>query len=334
MNQAAPLVSFLLMSYNQEALVAQAIDGALAQDHPNLEIIVSDDCSTDGTFARIEHALAGYSGPHAVRARRTASNRGLSAHLSELVAEARGEFIVIAAGDDISLPRRASRLAAQWQALAGRPVLLYSDYIPTDLASQTLSSVPGEIYRGEHRIAEMAAGIVQVHGGTMGFTRSLYSAFPTMIPTVVYEDRVLPFRSLLLGGEVIFVEEPLVRYRIEGGISRGQLGGGERRLQEYELRITRRHLSDAIQRLADAAFTRPQDLALIRSCSATIADHLARIDYASSRAWGYELLLARHLATSARPRAAVMNYLRYRLSPLYHLRQKRAEQSSRRDVVQ
>lgn len=44
-----PLVSIMIPTYNQEEYIAEAIESALAQDYPNLEIIVADDCSTDQT---------------------------------------------------------------------------------------------------------------------------------------------------------------------------------------------------------------------------------------------------------------------------------------------
>lgn len=44
-----PLVTIMIPTYNQEAYIAEAIESALAQDYPNLEVIVSDDGSSDNT---------------------------------------------------------------------------------------------------------------------------------------------------------------------------------------------------------------------------------------------------------------------------------------------
>ena len=55
-----PLASMLLIAYNQQFTIADAIRGALAQTYSPLEIVVSDDASNDTTLAAMQAALAGY----------------------------------------------------------------------------------------------------------------------------------------------------------------------------------------------------------------------------------------------------------------------------------
>ena len=78
---ARPLVSMLVIAYNQAQQIGDAVRSALAQTYEPLEIIVSDDASSDATYAAIEAALAGYAGPHRVIARRNTVNQGISAEL-------------------------------------------------------------------------------------------------------------------------------------------------------------------------------------------------------------------------------------------------------------
>jgi Glycosyl transferase family 2 len=49
----APLVSVLVPARNEEESIGACIDALLAQDYPNLEIVVLDDDSTDGTAATV-----------------------------------------------------------------------------------------------------------------------------------------------------------------------------------------------------------------------------------------------------------------------------------------
>ncbi|HYG27035.1 MAG TPA: glycosyltransferase family A protein, partial [Caulobacteraceae bacterium] len=107
---ARPLATFILFAYNQERFVREAIAAALAQDYEPLEIILSDDCSSDRTFDFMQEMAAGYRGPHSVRAARTSRNLGVTQHVLGRGREARGEIVVVAAGDDISKPHRTSRI--------------------------------------------------------------------------------------------------------------------------------------------------------------------------------------------------------------------------------
>jgi len=52
----APLVSVMIVTYNQERWVAETIRSAVDQDYDNLEVIVADDGSSDGT--RVGHITA------------------------------------------------------------------------------------------------------------------------------------------------------------------------------------------------------------------------------------------------------------------------------------
>jgi glycosyltransferase involved in cell wall biosynthesis len=53
-----PKVSVMIPTFNQERLIAESIESALRQDYPNLEIIVSDDCSSDNTYDVVKQYLA------------------------------------------------------------------------------------------------------------------------------------------------------------------------------------------------------------------------------------------------------------------------------------
>ena len=101
-----PLVTFALFAFNQEKFIREAVNAALNQEYESLEIILSDDCSTDSTFEIIKSIASEYAGPHKLIINKNSINLGLAKHFSEIVRMAQGEIIVVAAGDDISLPQR------------------------------------------------------------------------------------------------------------------------------------------------------------------------------------------------------------------------------------
>lgn len=111
-NTAKPLVTFALFAYNQEQFIRAAVEGAFSQTYEPLEIILSDDCSTDRTFEIMKEMSANYQGPHTVIVRRSSVNRGLGLHLEDVAFLVRSQYMVLAAGDDISLPHRTTALVS------------------------------------------------------------------------------------------------------------------------------------------------------------------------------------------------------------------------------
>ena len=95
-SKRSPRVTVALLSHRDAAFIGEAIAGALAQTVP-CEIIVSNDCSDDGTHEIASALLAGYRGPHQVSVRRTARNLGVAGHVNDVLPLARGGIIVMIA---------------------------------------------------------------------------------------------------------------------------------------------------------------------------------------------------------------------------------------------
>ena len=104
----APLVSVVVAAYNCEQYIRAALDSALAQDHPRVELIVVDDGSSDGTPA----IVAGYP----VRSIRQ-QNGGQGAAKNTGVEAATGDLIAFLDHDDIWFPSKLSRQVAALEAL-------------------------------------------------------------------------------------------------------------------------------------------------------------------------------------------------------------------------
>jgi glycosyltransferase involved in cell wall biosynthesis len=87
--------------YNGERFLAAAIESLLAQDHEDFELLLADNCSTDGTAAICERYRA--LDPR-VRYLPSATNRGASWNFNRVVDAARGEYFKWAADDDLYDP--------------------------------------------------------------------------------------------------------------------------------------------------------------------------------------------------------------------------------------
>uniref|UniRef100_E1TCP8 Glycosyl transferase family 2 n=1 Tax=Burkholderia sp. (strain CCGE1003) TaxID=640512 RepID=E1TCP8_BURSG len=212
-----PLVSMLLVTYNQQQQIGDAIKGALAQTYEPLEIIISDDASSDATFAAIQAAVAGYEGPHQVVVRRNAVNQGISAHLSQLALMARGELLFVAAGDDISAPNRCERIVDFWLAHDRRPDLIATDLADMDEAGNVHERMsPTELDR-YHSFDDWLKERPWLVGAAHTWSRRLFERFGPMLPGTMAEDQIMVLRAILSGG-ALSLREPLVRYR-RGGLS-------------------------------------------------------------------------------------------------------------------
>ncbi|UWQ31990.1 glycosyltransferase [Leisingera sp. M527] len=120
-----PAASFILLSYCQEDTITEAVQSLLNQKCEPIEIIISDDASTDGTFEKIQEVIKDYRGPHPVLARRNEVNLGLNRHIARSVSLATSDLMIWAAGDDRNAPGRAQKVIDSYRQTGAK--LIYSD---------------------------------------------------------------------------------------------------------------------------------------------------------------------------------------------------------------
>ncbi|HTP02542.1 MAG TPA: glycosyltransferase family 2 protein [Anaerolineales bacterium] len=126
------LVSIVTPSYNQAAFLEQTIRSVLEQDHPELEYIVVDGGSTDGSLEIIRcHAdqLAWWA---------SEKDSGQAEAINKGMKRARGEIVGWLNSDDMLLP---GAIASAVQGFASRPkaVLVYGDTRAVDAENRTLN---------------------------------------------------------------------------------------------------------------------------------------------------------------------------------------------------
>ena len=209
-----PLVTFALFSYNQERFVREAVRGALAQTYSPLQVVISDDCSQDRTFEIIEEEVAGYEGPHQVLLNRNPRNLGIGGHVNRVMELAKGELIVTAAADDVSLPTRTEELARVWSK--GEVFGVWSAAYVIDPDGSVIGKVPvrptgswleivhHEPYNGPH-------------GATSAWDRAVVDVFGSLPAGSLHEDYIFALRSALLG-EIAWIDKCLIKYRIDAGM--------------------------------------------------------------------------------------------------------------------
>jgi hypothetical protein len=170
--------SVIVPAYNGARFLADAIPSVLGQTDIACDILISDDCSEDGSLDVILGLVRDYSGPHNVRVYRT-SGPAVCEHMPLLVAASRSDRIIQAHQDDVSEPRRARVLAS---ALAGGVKLVTSiGRIRTDTALKQLSAKAVASLRKNANFASLLVnGQGVVKGGCYGMHRDIFRRFPAL----------------------------------------------------------------------------------------------------------------------------------------------------------
>jgi glycosyltransferase involved in cell wall biosynthesis len=214
----SPTVTFIICAFNQEKYVRESVLGAFSQTHGPLEIVLSDDCSTDRTFEIMETLAREYTGAHRIRLNRNPKNLGLIAHVNRIPELCSGELMVVAAGDDISQPQRVERLVAAYEQGGRQAGLIHSNVRRfTDTESDLGVFVP-PIISARMNLEAVAESDAAYLGATGCWHRKLFDQFGPIRYPNAYEDLVLGFRAALMEA-IVYVDEPLVRYRVDAGIS-------------------------------------------------------------------------------------------------------------------
>lgn len=250
-----PAVSVIFLSYRQERFVEAALLAALAQDLPEFELIVADDASPDGTWAVIERVLAGPVRPGIrVRRLRQPVNLGLLGNFNAALAMATGQVFVLMAGDDLSYPARARRMA---EVFASDPTLRAVNCASRDVDAEG-APLAGRSPDLRTRTFEHGVGRqdpfagAPVIGACAAYHRSLPETFGPLSPDAGGEDIDSLFRALLLG-RVQYLGEVLLDYRQHGGnifnystaaIAQAELAKREIRTAEALARCDRPWLRD------------------------------------------------------------------------------------------
>lgn len=204
-----PSFSIVIAAYQAESTICEAVNSALTQTYPALEVIVCDDGSTDGTAI----ALDGYRAAITVVRQ---DNSGEGAAKNTAVRQARGDYVVVLDADDVFLPRRLEALA--WLA-ARHPDL---DILATDAVVEAdgepirTAYHPGWLFPSvDQRAAILDRNFVL---GMCAVRRVRWAEAGGFDPGLAYAaDWELWQRMIFSGSRVGLVDEPLARYRLTRG---------------------------------------------------------------------------------------------------------------------
>ena len=205
-----PTVSVVIPAYNYARYLSMAIESALAQTHPPLEVIVVDDGSTDETPS----VLAAHG--DRIRAIRQ-PNGGAGAARNTGIAAARGDYLAFLDSDDLW---RRDKLELQLARFARDPDLgLVHCGVET---IDELGRTTGYLLEGREgwmamEMLRLDREVIQAPGSNVMVPRRVaeeVGGFDARLPPS--EDWDFAYR-VAVGRRIGYVAEPLLRYRLHGG---------------------------------------------------------------------------------------------------------------------
>lgn len=220
MGDNKPLVSYVLTAYNIENFIEESVKCAFSQTYSPLQIVISDDCSTDRTFEIIQKLASEYTGPHKIVLNRNQVNMGISQHMSKAYIDlADGEIIIAAHGDDISVPERTEKSVEfllshpQVNAISGGLVVIDSD--GNVLEEQSKNTVVKETHYYDYSNAKK--GMSNIPAPSRAFYKSVMTEFGYLSKDCPTEDELICFRAQIMGGVNAFLPDVFVKYRKHAG---------------------------------------------------------------------------------------------------------------------
>ena len=211
---AGDLVTVVVPTYNRAERVCGAVDSALAQTYQNIEVVVVDDCSTDGTAGRLEERYGGR-----ISLIRRGSNGGAAAARNTGIRAARGRWIRGLDSDDTMAPTAIAEFVRA-ASRAGDPerCLFFSDCWVVYANDKRRMPVASSAYNGADAISATAGAVWGT--GLFFVARSAFERHGYFREDLRYsEDLEWILRLLLLHGFAFHtVNKLLLNYRQhEGG---------------------------------------------------------------------------------------------------------------------
>ena len=226
-------VSVLMITYNQEHYIAQALDSILTQ-HVNFdyEIVIGEDCSTDRTRSIVLDYQQRY--PYRIRVLLPETNLGMMRNFMATYTACTGEYVAILEGDDFwTSPHK---LQKQVDFLDNKPdfaICFHNSLILSEIDSRS----GDQLCRPEQK--EVATLEDLLHENfiptlTVMFRNRLFGRFPDWFAELKYGDWPLHLLNAQFG-KIGYLNESMAMYRVHGGgAASGAVGDIDRYLRNID----------------------------------------------------------------------------------------------------
>jgi glycosyltransferase involved in cell wall biosynthesis len=206
---SAPLVSVLVAVYNQKNVIEQTLNSITSQTHQNIEIIISDDCSTDNSQEILRRISATNS---KIKLFLQDKNLGITQNYNFLVSKATAKYIAIFAGDDVMLPEK---IEVQVNLLEKTPDASFCHHAVEviDYESQKSQGVISHVYESGVTTIHDVLRNLGIPGSMSIMYRSEVLKVPVFSPEIPTASDWLHMIHLTMAGRGLYIDKVLCLYR-------------------------------------------------------------------------------------------------------------------------
>lgn len=214
-----PLISVIIPSYNHEKFLEESIRSVWNQDYVNIELIVIDDGSRDGSAELLNqlHKISPIT-MHVI----SRANQGLCKTLNEGIRNANGEFIAVIASDDRMLE---SKISCLYDIIRNNLKLsfVYADFYYINESGLRLKKSPHERnHNPDDKFLSLLLLESFYHVSSALFRKSALVQVGYFDESLSFEDYDMLLKLLLIG-DASYIDAPVFEYRImdnESSLSR------------------------------------------------------------------------------------------------------------------
>lgn len=231
LKQATPWLSILIPVFNVQAFLQECVESVITQldagdaQAGSVEVVLLDDCSTDGSAALMQALAARW--PGRLRLMHHSANAGLSAARNTMIGVARGQYLWFLDSDDKLLPGAIAQLRAVVQQHAVDVVVCdfqvwrererLKHVLRGERHKRTFAGAAGGPQAGG---AALAAGLLQtgqLHAWSKISRRALWAGGLRFPEGSYFEDLATMPQLALLADSFFYVAKPWVAYRQREG---------------------------------------------------------------------------------------------------------------------
>jgi len=243
-----PLVSIVLATYNGAVHLEQQLESVFLQSYENIEVIAVDDASADGTV----EILKAFASRHPnMKWTVNEHNLGYIRAFEKGCRMASGVFISLCDQDDYWHPDKVRKLVD----VIGANAMAYCDSLICDKDLNSTGRKISDVanLRNFDDCLQQAV-FCRIYGHASLVSRSFCESAMSFLP-VIPHDWWLSFNAAFSGG-IVYLDEPLIRYRQHAGNLFGAATGGSSRSRRQRKKVSKKEEREKIRVRIEAFYQR------------------------------------------------------------------------------